>query len=115
MYPPSKESIMRKTFAALTLGLTTFFGGLDSTPQALAESLEREAAEICGHAEAYGTLKDTGRERADCVDAIIGPRDEESVAYIDRLCIAEQIQEKVGATDRGQCAREVQKIILIGA
>jgi hypothetical protein len=106
---------MRKTIpgaiSAVTLGLSAVVSGFTSSPRVLAESPEREAAEICGQAEALGTLIDSSRTRADCVDAIIGPRDNETLAYIVRLCNAEKIREKVGVTDSRDCVQRVQAIV----
>jgi hypothetical protein len=108
---------MRKSIAgaiaAAGLSLSAFVGGFASSPRVLAESPEREAAEICGQAEALGTLSDSSRTRADCVDAIIGPRDEETLAYIARLCSAQKIQEKMGVTDSRDCVQRVQAIVSV--
>jgi hypothetical protein len=108
---------MRRTFtsgiAVLGLSLASQIGAFGTPGQAMAESPEREAAEICRFADEQGTLKDMGRTRADCFGALMGPSDAEAGADVLALCSVEKIREKVGVAETNRCVQRMRELVVV--
>jgi hypothetical protein len=108
---------MRRTLttgiAVLGLSLASLTSAIGTPPSAMAESPEREAAEICRFADEQGTLKDMRRTRADCFTALLGPSDAEAAANVLALCSVDKIREKVGVADTNRCVQRMRELVVV--
>ena len=108
---------MRRTvttgIAVLGLSLASLTSAFGTPARAVAESPEREAAEICRFADEQGTLKDMGRTRADCFNALMEPSDAEAAADILALCSVANIREKVGVPETNRCVQRMRELVVV--